>query len=386
VILTDTKSLKINTELLSDDIWSRISDLARVSKRRYVAVAYVASVGIKMLRLGKGDILVVDMSEARVKAGGTNPSLIKEYLDKGVEVYSLRRLHAKVFVFDQTAVIGSTNVSSHSRDVLTEAALLTTEPSIVEGCRLFVQDLASSLTAVDNEYLAKCQKLYRPPIWEPGAGIPEPKAVGDWAYSVMKEIIPLVPNRPQHGYFIPLSKKSDSVRTAYLSLQDDKTGVGTAQLRLHPGDDIEQGKSFYRSVDPRRFKDLRLNDWTVTPNFHFGGPYGGGWPPYITDPPMGLSKYIEFWRANLQDIRQLSSSDLVRQLRIFQNKGLIPKGRYKAEFARLRSFKKVSIRAGVSLTYKWPPFVDKLPDPRNFAPKLRAKIEEAMRTWGDTFS
>ena len=47
-----------------------------------------------MLRLAKGDVLIVDMSEARVKVGATDPALIRQYMDKGVAVYSLQRLHA----------------------------------------------------------------------------------------------------------------------------------------------------------------------------------------------------------------------------------------------------------------------------------------------------
>jgi phosphatidylserine/phosphatidylglycerophosphate/cardiolipin synthase-like enzyme len=68
-------------------------------------------------------------------------------------VYSFQGLHAKVFVFDQAAVVGSTNVSKHSRDNLTEAALLTTDPDAVNSARDFVNALA--VNPVDRKYLAK---------------------------------------------------------------------------------------------------------------------------------------------------------------------------------------------------------------------------------------
>jgi len=67
-----------------------------------------------MLRLAKGDILIVDMSEPRVKNGTTDPTLIEQYINKGVAAYSSSNLHAKVFVFDDVAVVGSTNVSKYS--------------------------------------------------------------------------------------------------------------------------------------------------------------------------------------------------------------------------------------------------------------------------------
>ncbi len=157
-----------NIEFLSGDIWERISELAKGSKRRHVAVAYVASAGMEMLRLAKGDVLIVDMSEARVKGGATDPALIRQYIDEGVAVYFLQGLHAKGFVFDNTTVAGSTNVSNYSRGHLTEAAILTTDP-------------------IDCDYLAKCQKLYKKPAWEPGAGSPSRESMRDWALAVIKK-------------------------------------------------------------------------------------------------------------------------------------------------------------------------------------------------------
>src|SRR5271156_3258262 len=93
-------------EFLADDIWKRISYVARHSRRRHVAVAYIPSAGFEMLHLSKNDVLVVDVSKARVKAGGTDPAVIALYLKRGVNVSNLPSLHAKVFVFDETAIVG----------------------------------------------------------------------------------------------------------------------------------------------------------------------------------------------------------------------------------------------------------------------------------------
>ncbi len=375
-----------NSEFLTEDIWDQISELSRTSKRCHVAVAYVASAGMKLLRLGKGDVLVVDMSKARVKVGATDPALIRQYMDKGVAVYSLQRLHAKVFVFDKTAVIGSTNVSKYSREDLTEAVILTTDPWIVEEARDFVKALASRLDAVDRDYLARCQKIYRKPVWEPGTGALGHKPMHNWTYKVMKEITSPVSYRPQHGYFISLSKHSDGIGTAYLNLDDGSTGVGTARLNLYPADDIEQAKPFYRNVDITKLKNLEDGRWVVNANLHFGGPFGRGWPPHVSDPPMGFAKYIEFWKSHPEGIRQFNRSELARELRYLQTKGLMMHDPHKRDIDRLRRFKKFGIRPGVSLMFKWHPFVGKLPDPTRFAPKLRATIDEALNTWGDSFA
>jgi hypothetical protein len=59
---------------------------------------------------------------------------------------------------------------------------------------------------------------------------------------------------------------------------------------------------------------------------------------------------------------------------------------HKKDVDRLRRFKKFGVRPGVSLMFRWSPFASKLPDPSTFAPKLRAKIDEALNTWGDNFT
>ena len=133
--------------------------------------------------------------------------------------------------------------------MLTEAAVLTSDPDVVGAAREFVIGLANNLDPIDRAYLAKCKKLYRKPIWLPGIGMPGRKATDDWAYAVMREIHSPVAYRAQHGHFISLSEHSDAMAAAYLWLEDGATGIGTARLRLHPADDIEQAKAFYSKVD-----------------------------------------------------------------------------------------------------------------------------------------
>lgn len=374
-----------NTEFLSDNVWPQISQLARKAVRRHVAVAYIPSAGFEMLKMGKGDTLVVDMSEARVRAGGTDPAVIEEYLRRGVTVRSLPSLHAKVFVLDDTAVVGSMNVSSWSRDRLTEAGILTTEPAVVDSARQFVIELASQLDPIDPRYVARCKKLFKWRPWEPGAHIPSREAVHDWAYRVMKQVAGRVAWRPQHGHFISLSKRSGAIASAYLRLDESDTGGGAARLSLYPADDIAQARPFYRNIDPKKLSALAKTGWSISPNLHFGGPYGRGWPPREDNPPIGLAGYINFWKRHPEQIGTRPGTELLSTIRELRRQRLMRKNARPQDLARLRKFKRFAVDPGLSLTSKWPPFPVRLPDPAAFAPQVRERLNEALATWGDQF-
>ena len=149
-------------ELLEDDVWSELQQAARASKRpAYVAVAYFGQGGARMLPLPRGSRLVVDASEKAVKAGQTSPAELAKLVRRGVRVYSVADLHAKVFVFGRTAYVGSTNVSRLSANKLVEATIKTTDPDTVRKARLFIKGLC--LHELGQETIKKLQKQYRPP-------------------------------------------------------------------------------------------------------------------------------------------------------------------------------------------------------------------------------
>ena len=77
----------------------------------FVAVAYFGTGASKLLPLRKGSTLIVDMSQAAVGSGQTNPSEILKLVNRGVDVHSVNNLHAKVFAVGNQAFVGSTNVS-----------------------------------------------------------------------------------------------------------------------------------------------------------------------------------------------------------------------------------------------------------------------------------
>jgi len=155
------------TSLLTDGIWPRITALVRKSRRANVAVAWCAAGSRKLLPLKEGSVLVTNLSEEAVKAGQTKPQELLPLVRRGVKVHSVRNLHAKVFTFDDAAVIGSTNASTNSSNTLIEAVLLTTDTSAVRNARAFVRSLGGDL--VGEAELKRLAKMWKPPRF-PGAG------------------------------------------------------------------------------------------------------------------------------------------------------------------------------------------------------------------------
>jgi hypothetical protein len=356
----------------------------RLSPVFQAAVAYISSDALELLPLNKGVTLVVDMSDRTVRNGSTNPAMIRRYLERGVAVYSLPGLHAKVFAFDRTAVIGSTNVSAHSRERLTEAAVLTTDSDVVKSCRQFIQELAEGVDLVTDEDVERCEAIYTKPRWLPGDGIP-PRATKDrWEYQVMAALGKPPRSRPRHGYFVDLKNFSSAVGTAYLRLDPAPRGIGAARLNLYPADVIQQAKSFYPEVETSRLLRLAGNGWRIRANLHFGNSYGLGLPPHVEKSPIGLSKYIEFWKSNQDSMRRFDRPVLMREIKKLQDQRVIPRDLPRNELKALRRFKRVDIRPGMSLTFVWPAF-KKLPDPIKFAPRVRQRIDEALKTWNDSF-
>src|SRR5437870_2463699 len=115
-------------KLLSDHLWQRITALAKKNAHcSLVAVAYFGGAASELLPLGRGSVLVVDMSPRAVRSGQTDPSEIIKLLEKGVQIHSVENLHAKVFVLGSHVIIGSANASRHSANCLIEVAVETAD-------------------------------------------------------------------------------------------------------------------------------------------------------------------------------------------------------------------------------------------------------------------
>jgi NgoFVII-like restriction endonuclease len=92
--------------------------------------------------------------------------------DRGVIIYSVPNLHAKVYVFDGLAMIGSANVSSNSATKLVEAMARLTDRNAIRSAKKFVHDLCYDELSPGT--INQLQKLYKPPRFVDGM-----RAVGE---------------------------------------------------------------------------------------------------------------------------------------------------------------------------------------------------------------
>ena len=153
----------MRTEFITRDIWPQLTKAVRGSSQRCaVAVAYFGKGASKLLPLAKGSRLVVDASERSVASGQTCPADLRILVKRGVRVYSVPNLHAKVFVLGRAAYIGSANVSNRSASQLVEAVVRTSESSAVRDALEFVSNLC--LYRLTPTIIRRLAKHYRPPL------------------------------------------------------------------------------------------------------------------------------------------------------------------------------------------------------------------------------
>ncbi len=178
----------MQSELLTNAIWRDLTIMA--SKHRgVVAVPYLASGGAKLLPLREGSVLVVSCTEACVRSGLVDPSELLRLANRGVQIHNCTNLHAKVYVFGRSAVVGSANVSTSSAMRLFEAGIRTSDPTVVQACRAFVLSLCGD--QLSTEYLTELKKVYRPPI-----GVPRPLRNGSKQLLPQHSLIWAVPLAP----------------------------------------------------------------------------------------------------------------------------------------------------------------------------------------------
>ncbi|MDG6999857.1 MAG: phospholipase D family protein [Nitrososphaerota archaeon] len=149
----------LKAEILQKTLWPTLTRLARKSKSTHVAVAYLGQNATRLIPLHKGDTLVIDMSENTVKAGQTDPSEVGKYFSRGVRVFTCSNLHAKLYVFGDTVIAGSPNISGHSRETLIETGVLCTDENVAKEAKALIESLA--VEPVTPGYIRHCKTIYR---------------------------------------------------------------------------------------------------------------------------------------------------------------------------------------------------------------------------------
>lgn len=151
--------------------WGHITRAIRTRGARYAAIAYVGHDAPDLLPLRAGDVLIVNASQAAIRAHATSPAALAFYLDKGVRVLSSPTLHAKVIATNRRAVIGSANASVNSA-YADDAVVITDDPAIVADTRKFIDNI-DDITEVDHVFIDNAAHE-----WAIGRAVPIPGVTG----------------------------------------------------------------------------------------------------------------------------------------------------------------------------------------------------------------
>jgi len=100
------------------------------------------------IRHGDGDVLVCDASDAAIKGRLTSVAALKNYRRRGVELFSIDGLHAKVIASPTSAWVGSANASNNSENELVEAAVRVTGQQ-ARALRSWATSLATEDTEIN---------------------------------------------------------------------------------------------------------------------------------------------------------------------------------------------------------------------------------------------
>jgi len=141
----------------SNTLWNDITRLSQRASHRAAAVAYVSD--DRDVQFGMGDVLVVDASDAAIAGRRTDREVLARALERGAEVYHVEDLHAKAMVFDDTVVVGSSNISRNAAEELVEAAIITTFPEIRERTLGEIRALSGIGIRLDRGFIARIRKI-----------------------------------------------------------------------------------------------------------------------------------------------------------------------------------------------------------------------------------
>jgi hypothetical protein len=140
-------------------VLDRIREHAQ-DKRLIAAVAYAGEGAARLVPVKAGDIVVVNGSMNALASGATSARVLRGWFEDHAQVYVHETLHAKVFVIGRTAFVGSANLSARAADDGTvEAAVESTDPTLVADAREFVRRLTDDATPVTEAWLEWAESI-----------------------------------------------------------------------------------------------------------------------------------------------------------------------------------------------------------------------------------
>ena len=100
------------TRFVTENHWTAVrQDLEGRRSSVTAVVSFIGATGDSLMPLRRGDRLVCNADVDTVRLGLTNPTTLQRFKKRGVRIFSVRGLHAKVVVGDEFAWVGSANAS-----------------------------------------------------------------------------------------------------------------------------------------------------------------------------------------------------------------------------------------------------------------------------------
>lgn len=159
--------------LVTDDaIWHHIQQALKSGKPARIAVPFVGIGASRWIRPAPGSWVLTRCDLQSARAGQVSGQDLLAWHKRGIRLFNLQALHAKVFAFGRSAFIGSSNASVTSRDRLVEAGVWTTDKAMAQAAWQFVE--SHCLEEVDEHFLSEMAAAYRPPTAYPLQGEPRP--------------------------------------------------------------------------------------------------------------------------------------------------------------------------------------------------------------------
>jgi len=140
---------------MNERLLETVTDLSRKAKHRVLVVSpYVGYDPWKAfdenIRSIEDTRFVIDFSKANVASGGTDPRGVEQLSEIGSvrRAELARKLHAKVYIIDNTAIIGSPNLSLAAMGKNIETAIVTKNIDLVKHISRFFEKLWESAKPV----------------------------------------------------------------------------------------------------------------------------------------------------------------------------------------------------------------------------------------------
>jgi hypothetical protein len=155
------------TLIAGRNVWDGLGPIIDEAVHRRAAVAYAGKDAPRLLRLSLDDDVIVDGSDTALSAGVTSPDALAEWLEAGVNVWSLQDLHAKVVLLAgadgaRTALVGSANASVHANVDLFEAVAVSGDAELCDRLEGQLDGWTALAELVDRDWIRQARTVYRP--------------------------------------------------------------------------------------------------------------------------------------------------------------------------------------------------------------------------------